>query len=201
MKKHIYIFLAVALAGMAATITVQQATIRKRTEQRDIAQRNTDALINDVEHYRISDSLSAIEVGSLTLSLKEYEKYRSEDAALISQLRGRQKDLESIISTQTKTITRLENIPIRDSIVYIAGTVDTIRCMSYSDQWLDFVGCENGTISITTRDELLITTSVEYRRALGFLWRTKKVKSQSSSAVSKNPHTEITDMEHIIISK
>ncbi len=201
MKKYIYTLLVVVFVGMAATISIQRSTIHKRTDQRDTALRNAESLLADVNRYRVGDSLSAIQIGSLSLSLKEYEKYRADDATLIKQLRADRKSLQDVVSAQTKTITQLENAPVKDSIIYVEGRADTVQCVSFSDQWLDFIGCMNGSVRIESRDALLITTSVEYKRALGFLWRTKKIKSQSSSALSKNPRTIITDMEHVIISK
>jgi hypothetical protein len=77
--------------------------------------------------------------------------------------------------------------------------------MEYHDEWLDFVGCQSGdgdgSAEITSREALVCVTHVEYRRFLGFLWRTKKIKGQETDAVSKNRRTEIVSMEHIIITK
>ncbi len=63
-------------------------------------------------------------------------------------------------------------------VLYIlpGDTVTTVlRCIEYSDKWVDLDGCIiNNTFSgkIITRDSLLITESVQYKRWLGFLWKT-----------------------------
>ena len=54
---------------------------------------------------------------------------------------------------------------------------------------------------IITRDSLLITESVQYKRFLNFLWKTKRIKKREFDIVSKNPYTKITGFEVITIEK
>jgi hypothetical protein len=100
-----------------------------------------------------------------------------------------------------KTINELR-ANVRDSIVYLPGdTVTTVlRCIEYSDKWVDLDGCIiNNTFSgkIITRDSLLITESVQYKRWLGFLWKTKRIKNREFDIVSKNPNSKITGFANI----
>ena len=94
---------------------------------------------------------------------------------------------------------------VRDSIVYLPGdTVTTVlRCIEYSDKWVDFDGCTtpNGlfTGQFINRDSLLIAETVKYKRFLGFLWKTKKIKNREIDIVSKNPATKILGFEFITI--
>lgn len=204
MKRCIYIAAAVIVAAMVATIGIQSVKLKSLAAERDRYQHNTNALLSDVYAYKVRDSLNAAKVGTLTLTLREYERFRAEDATLIGSLRADKQTLQSVTTTQMRTITELQNLPIRDSVIHRAGRVDTVRYMEYHDKWLDFIGCQNdsvGAASIASREELLISTHIEYKRWLGFLWRTKKIKSQDTDAVSKNPRTEIVDLEHVIITK
>lgn len=205
MKKYI-IIAAIALAVAAVvTIWVQRSRINQLTGERDKYRTNTETLLQEVSRYQTKDSLNAAKVGVLELKLSEFEKYRASDAELIKTLQTKNRDLERVTTTQMETINELR-ATVRDSIVYLPGdTVTTVlRCIEYSDKWVDFDGCiKNNTFSgkIITRDSLLITETVQYKRWLGFLWKTKRIKNREFDIVSKNPHTKITGFEVITIEK
>lgn len=205
MKKYL-IIAAIALAVAAVvTIWVQRSRINQLTGERDKYRTNTETLLQDVSRYQTKDSLNAAKVGVLELKLSEFEKYRASDAELIKTLQTKNRELEAVTTAQMETITKLR-ATVRDSIVYLPGdTVTTVlRCIEYSDKWVDFDGCiKNNTFSgkIITRDSLLITETVQYKRWLGFLWKTKRIKNREFDIVSKNPHTKITGFEVITIEK
>lgn len=205
MKKYL-IIAAIALAVAAVvTIWVQRSRINQLTGERDKYRTNTETLLQDVSRYQTKDSLNAAKVGVLELKLSEFEKYRASDAELIKTLQAKNRDLERVTTTQMETINELR-ATVRDSIVYLPGdTVTTVlRCIEYSDKWVDFDGCiKNNTFSgkIITRDSLLIVETVQYKRWLGFLWKTKKIKNRQIDVVSKNPATKILGVEFVTIEK
>lgn len=205
MKKYL-IIAAIALAVSAVvTIWVQRSRINTLTGERDKYRTNTETLLQEVSRYQTKDSLNAAKVGVLELKLSEFEKYRASDAELIKTLQTKNRELERVTTTQMETINELR-ATVRDSIVYLPGdTVTTVlRCIECSDKWVDFDGCiKNNTFSgkIITRDSLLITETVQYKRWLGFLWKTKRIKNREFDIVSKNPHTKITGFEVITIEK
>lgn len=205
MKKYL-IWAAIAMVVAAvATIWVQRTKIEKLTDERNRYRGNTETLLQDVETYKTKDSLNAAKVGVLELKLSEFERYRASDTELIKTLQTKNRELERVTTTQMETINELR-ATVRDSVVYLPGdTVTTVlRCIEYSDKWVDFDGCiKNNTFSgkIITRDSLLITETVQYKRWLGFLWKTKRIKNREFDIVSKNPHTKITGFEVITIEK
>lgn len=205
MKKYL-IIAAIALAVAAVvTIWVQRSRINQLTGERDKYRTNTETLLQDVRTYQTKDSLNAAKVGVLELKLSEFEKYRASDAELIKTLQTKNRELERVTTTQMETINELR-ATVRDSVVYLLGdTVTTVlRCIEYSDKWVDFDGCiKNNTFSgkIITRDSLLITETVQYKRWLGFLWKTKKIKNREIDVISRNPHTKIMGVEYIEIEK
>lgn len=203
MKK--YIILAAIIMAVAAAFWFQQKRINNLTVERDKYRSNTETLLQDVRTYQTKDSLNAAKVGNLELKLSEYKKYRADDAALIKSLQTKNRDLQRVTTAQMETINELR-ANVRDSIVYLPGdTVTTVlRCIEYSDKWVDFDGCIiNNTFSgkIITRNSLLITESVQYKRWLGFLWKTKRIKNREFDIVSKNPNSKITGFEVITIEK
>lgn len=205
MKKYL-IWAAIAMVVAAvATIWVQRTKIEKLTDERNRYRGNTETLLQDVETYKTKDSLNAAKVGVLELKLSEFEKYRASDAELIKTLQTKNRELERVTTTQMETINELR-ATVRDSVVYLPGdTVTTVlRCIEYSDKWVDLDGCIiNNTFSgkIITRDSLLIAETVQYKRFLGFLWKTKKIKNREIDVVSKNPATKILGVEFVTIEK
>lgn len=202
--KKILIYTAI-IGAIAAVIWGQHVRIKNLTADRDKYKSNTETLLQDVKTYQTKDSLNAAKVGNLELKLSEYKKYRADDAALIKSLQTKNRDLQRVTTAQMETINELR-ANVRDSIVYLPGdTVTTVlRCIEYSDKWVDFDGCIiNNMFSgkIITRDSLLITESVQYKRFLNFLWKTKRIKNREFDIVSKNPYTKITGFEVITIEK
>lgn len=195
--------LAVVVIAAAISVVWADRTINRLTAERDKYRNNTETLLCDVETYRVRDSLNAARVQSLELSVKEFERFRAADAALIKQLKARNRDLAAVNKTQSQTIIELQAAPrdtfiVRDSIPIPAVAV---HC---GDAWFDFDGLLTATEftgTLANRDSLLIAESVQYKRFLGFLWKTNKVKNRRVDVVSKNPHTSILGVEHVVIEK
>jgi len=204
MKK--YLILAAIILAVAAAFWVQHVKIKRLTEERDRYRSNTEILLQDVKTYQTKDSLNAIKVGNLELSLAEYKKYRADDLALIKTLRAKNRDLERVTTTQMETINELR-ATVRDSVVYLPGdTVTTVlRCVDIVEPWFELHGCATPDGQFTgthiNRDSLLIVETVQYKRWLGFLWKTKKIKNREIDVISRNPHTKIMGAEYIEIEK
>ena len=192
--------------AVAAAFWFQQKRINNLTVERDKYRSNTEILLQDVKTYQTKDSLNAIKVGNLELSLAEYKKYRADDLALIKTLQAKNRDLERITTTQMETINELR-ATVRDSVVYLPGdTVATVlRCVDIVEPWFELHGCTTpaGVFTGThiNRDSLLIAETVQYKRFWGFLWKTKKIKNREIDVVSKNPATRILGVEFVTIEK
>ena len=194
------------VVAAVATIWVQRTKIEKLTDERNRYRGNTETLLQDVETYKTKDSLNAAKVGVLELKLSEFEKYRASDAELIKTLQTKNRDLERVTTTQMETINELR-ATVRDSVVYLPGdTVTTVlRCIDVVEPYFELHGCTTpaGVFTGThiNRDSLLIAETVQYKRWLGFLWKTKKIKNRQIDVVSKNPATKILGVEFVTIEK
>jgi len=202
MKK--YLFLAAVAIVAALAVMWADRKIERLTAERDRYAGNTAALLSDVERYRVRDSLNAARVQSLELTVKEFERFRADDAALIKQLKQRNRDLAAVNKTQSQTIIDLRAVP-RDTVVLVRDSIITpavaVHC---GDMWFDFDGYLTDKEFVGTlknRDSILLAETVKYRRFLGFLWKTKQIDEWPIQAVTKNPHTEIMGIEHVIIEK
>lgn len=206
MKKYL-IIAAIALAVAAVvTIWVQRSRINQLTGERDEYRTNTETLLQDVSRYQTKDSLNAARVGVLELELSEYKKYRESDAELIKSLQLKNRELQNVTSAQMETITKL-NGNVRDSIVYLPEDTTTIvlKCVDISDPWFSLNGCATPdgkfTGTFINRDSILIVETIEYKRFLNFLWKTKKIKNRDFRIISRNPHTKILGFEVVTIRK
>lgn len=169
--------------------------------ERDKYKNNTEILLGRVEHYRTQDSLNAARVKGLELSLAEFEQYRAADAALIKSLKQRNRDLQSVNDMQMQTIIEMQGAP-RDTIIIRDSVPAKAKAVECGDPWYSFKGLLTDTDfsgRLETRDSLIISESVEHKRFLNFLWKTRKVKNRQIDAVNRSPHSKIADIVFVVI--
>lgn len=200
-KEILIVFLALVII---AFLVLNHRTVNKLKAERDRYQHNSEVLMSDVTFYKTQDFLNCARVESLELTVKEFQRFRAEDAALIKSLQKKNRDLSSVNKTQSETIIALQSVPkdttiiVKDSIVIPAVKIHS------GDAWYDFDGLltkDEFTGTLRNRDSLVVAETVRYKRFLGFLWKTKEVKDRQVDVVSKNPHTHIMGVEYITISK
>lgn len=195
--------IAAILAAILCLISFQRESIRNLRTERDKYKNNTESLLSDVETFRVRDSLSAARVQSLELTIKEYQRFRADDAALIRELKAKNRDLAAVNKTQSQTIINLQAIP-RDTIVIRDSVQVPAVAVHCGDAWFDFDGVLTETEftgTLANRDSLLLAESVRHKRFLGFLWKTKKIQDRELDVISRNPHTTILGIEHVVIEK
>lgn len=212
MKKIIIKIVLIATA--AITLVFAFSKIHSLKEENARLKSNQDILLTEKEFvmsesqkYKVSDSLNAVRVSELELTLKEYKQYRSEDLKLIEQLKAGKSDLQKIITSQYETISTLY-AKLQDSIRIDTTTnqIDTLKCFDYKSKWTDVKGCvdlrrDTVELQINNRESLKVVETVTYKRFLGFLWKTNKVKSRQVDVVSENPNTEIMNCEYVSIKR
>lgn len=198
-----WLIVGAIFAALLVFAGFQQNAIENLKQERNRYERNTESLLMDVAQYKTRDSLNAAKVGALELTIEEYKRFRAADAKLIKTLQTKNRDLTAVTAAQSQTIMELSAIPrdtviIRDSVAIPAVAVHT------GDAWYDFNGVlteKEFTGTLVNRDSLLVAETVQYKRFLGFLWKTKRIKNKQIDVVSKNPHTTIMGIEYIEIEK
>ena len=196
-----WIIVAVAILAAALAVIWADKKIGRLTAQRDKYRNNTETLLADMEMYRVRDSLHAARVQSLELTIKEYERFRADDAALIKQLKQRNRDLTAVNKTQSQTIIDLRAIP-RDTVVVRDSVRVPAVAVHCGDAWYNFDGLltkDEFTGKMEHRDSLLLVESVRYKRFLW--WKTKRIKDRQLDCVSKSPHNSIIGLEYVVIEK
>lgn len=202
MKKIIIILGVLVVVLVAYFLNVRVSQLK---HDRDTYKRNNAVLLNDVKYYRALDSLNAAKVGVLELSIQDYERFMKEDADLINKLKRKNEELQNFSKIQAETIIKIR-AQVKDSLIYIPGDTayQSIHCVSFRDSWTNIDACVyNDTLigDIQIRDSLILYETIIYKRFLGVLWKTKKIKERSFNIVSKNPYTEIKGVEVVSIRK
>lgn len=208
--KTITIIKLCLITAVAITIAVLFTRVNNLVEENRRLQNNqavllteNNAIMAECRKYKTSDSLNAYKVSELQLTLEEYKKFRSQDLELIRKLKLDKSDMQKVINSQSETIYDLTT-QIRDTTIVIDTVERDFKSFDYKSKWVDVSGqidLASNTVSldIRNREELTIVESVERKRFLGFLWKTNKIKRRDVDVVSKNPNTEIVDVDYVSI--
>ena len=195
-NKIIAILSAIILGLIVAVFLLAQCSSNLKQE-RDDYKRNMDAALTECVTWKTKDSLSAAKNDILELRMSELEKYRAEDLATIKSLKKKNESLNQLVKENAETKIEIKTV-VKDSIIYLPDTSKIVKAIDWEDPWAEFhavIDDEDFDATLTNRDSLLVGTATEYKRFLGFLWKTNKIKSQSVYVTSKNPHTVIQDVE------
>ena len=212
MKKIIIKIAIIAVAILALVLAFHKMHKLKEENARllsnqEILLTQKQTVMAESQAYKVSDSLNAAKVSELQFTLKEYKKYRAQDLQLIEQLKVKKSDLQKVIGSQMETINSLST-KLNDSIRIdtITNIVDTLKCFDYKSKWTDVSGCidlkrDSINLQIKNRESLKIVETVIYKRFLGFLWKTNKIKDRQVDVVSENPNTTITNLDYVSIKR
>lgn len=199
MKKYISIIFALALIsiGIACIISRLNASRARYMQYKQ----NQETLLDSLEYYKTLDSLNTVRIGSLTLSLEDYKKYRAEDYSIVNSATKHEKlsSVNTVSSETSNSIITLLRDTVRDTIY-----ADTIKAFSYKSKYTDVNGLifsDSIKIDIHNREELIVMQSIEKKKFLGirlpiWLFGQKRVNVR---VVSKNPNTQIINSEFVNI--
>ena len=169
------------------------------SQDRDLYKRNMNSALIECIEWKTKDSLSAAKNATLNLKISELERYRINDINQINQLKKKNEELNNLIKNSSKTEIKIIT-QLKDTVIY----KDTVKCFNWNDNWTSVKGLiqkDTVDLNISNSDSLVISVATKYKRFLGFLWKTKKIKDQNVYVVSKNPHTTITNIEYYGVSK
>lgn len=162
----------------------------------EIAYQNSISVSMDSLHkYKVADSLNAIHISDIELSLKQYKQLRAGDAKLIKQLKADK--LTTVVNPEMVIRYKIKT-QLKDSIIYR----DTVKAINYHDYWNSVTGYftkDSANLNIQSKDELLITKSIERKRFLGIKLNPKLFgyRNLQLNIVSKNPNCAISNIEYI----
>lgn len=203
MKNTIYRIAAIAVLALCAFLAWKR--YKSVMAERDLLRSNQETILRDYDIkvkeanlYKVRDSLSAVKIGAMQLTLDEYKALNSDSYSIIKELKGRNGDLESAVEASMMN-EKVIHTYIRDTV--LIG--DTVQHFSYNDKWTSVTGFvkypDSVYLQVRNREYIRAVEVVEYKRFLGFLWKTRRVKSREIKIMSDNPNTEIIDASYVRI--
>lgn len=203
MNKIVLKFTAIAIISIVALLAYEYVSNLQKENKR--LANNQAVLLDSVHFYKTADSFNAAKVNVLELSLLDYKKYREEDAALIKKLKAGK--LSSSTNVQASTTTNITT-QFKDSIVYKDKLIpiDTLKQIIFDSDWTTargYITNDSLYLRVVNREHLLITESLVKKKFLFFKLPVKLFgyKTKRLDVISKNPNTEITNLEFIQIYK
>lgn len=192
--------LIIGAVGVALLIVIfclfkRVGTLR---DERDKYESNTNVLLSELTTYKTKDSLNVTRIDELRLREDEFNRYMRETSDLVKTLNVHNRELTKAITATTNNDTHIITV-VKDSVLYDTLTA---KCIDYDDAYIQVHGCATsdtfvGDVSVT--DSLYVFETVEYKRFLGFLWKTKKIKNRKFDIMSKNKNTHISGFEVVTI--
>lgn len=193
-----YIALVMIMVG---AVMLQQHYINQLKRENESLSVTKATLLDTVAVYRTKNGLQAAQIGEIRLTMDELKKYRSEDLKLIESLKTKGRDIERYVTVNTHTTDTIYSV-LRDSIIRRDTIMAPVRAIDIDKRWYSlhgFIAADTLMGTLTTRSSLKIVETVKYKRFLGFLWKTNKVKNRKVDVTSLNPNETIENVEFIVL--
>lgn len=193
-KLSIILTIAVVALGSALSLSADYG-IKKNADCKRL-ESNQYALTDQIETFRIRDSLNGASIRSLTLREDEFKSHFASLNALVRELGIKVKHIENISENSTKSEYRIDT-EVRQSVI----SDRSVQTIDYRDPYLSLSGAiSEGRFrgNIECRDTLTQIVHRIPRKFLFIRWGTKELRQQ---IVSSNPHTQITYSRNIRITK
>lgn len=209
MKK--YLIIATVILAVAGVVGFQQCSLAKLKAKNESLTQTKGALLDSVRHYQTKDGLNAAEMAGIRLTIDELKRYRADDLKLIESLKTNGRDVERVVTVNTHTRDTLytvlkEKEIYRDTIYNNVVQVEPVKvkAIDIEKPWYSlhgYIDADTLVGDLQTRSKLKIVETVKYKRFLGFLWKTNKVKDRKIDVTSLNPNETIENVEFILIDK
>lgn len=202
--KVILLSIIVACAGIFIALVKQNVKLRNENA---IQTENVYALSNTVKRYIVDDSLKAVKIQGLTLSLNDLKQVNSKLYDNIKKLDVKNKNLESIVAIYQQQITNNKD-SVRVETIVVKGIVNdtTIQRFEWHNDW-NRIRCEiqnntilPGKLQLNSRDSIYFATQIKYKRYWYTFWKRTPIGVQID-ALNMNPNSEISGSDYVKLRK
>ena len=194
-------YLVLLIVALSITSGILIRSREKIIEERDLYKHNSEALLSENKRIQIDSSTMALDIKTLTMSLKEYKQYRTEDKERIEKMGVKIKNLEAIAKHKVEINAPIQ-AEVKDSIFKRDTVPIYIKTIKMDTPHLKLDGIiENNKLTGKVRIPIMLNQAiwVEYKHK--FLWWQWKVKAIHQTISSDNPYAEIEYSEYIKIKK
>lgn len=203
MKKYLIITVATLLIALFGLLKLWAITLKDRNRMAE----NQEALMAEIQSYKLADSSNALAIGTLHLKLSEIRNSSNaqmeEMKASLKKMNIRLRDLQSFSSASTSTVTHVNTI-LRDSTIH---DTTSIKYLSVRTRWNDV----DITVYPESRDSISFKV-ITYDKMEQVLWKEPRgIKFWKKAFWRKrpirqtirfqNPNTIITYPQSITVGK
>ena len=191
--------LIVAVLVLGGVVWLQHRHAAWLRAERERYQSNNTALLSEIKRMQVDSSTMALDAKTLQLTIDEYKRFRSKDAATIKRLGVKVKNLEAAARHELD-VTGPINAAVRDTVI-IRDTMPVSRQkVEMLTPHIELTGIiENERLKGSIRIPVILrqAISLEYKGC----WFWKRVKAVHQTISSDNPYVEIKYSEYIQIHK
>lgn len=194
-------YLVLLIVALSITSGILIRSREKIIEERDLYKHNSEALLAENKRIQIDSSTMALDIKTLTMSLKEYKQYRTKDKERIEKMGVKIKNLEAIAKHKVEINAPIQ-AEVKDSILERDTVPIYIKTIKMDTPHLKLDGIiEDNKLTGKVRIPIMLNQAiwVEYKHK--FLWWQWKVKAIHQTISSDNPYAEIEYSEYIKIKK
>ena len=189
------IYFFVIIFFLTGIIFILSYNLKKERSEVTRLTGNQYSLLEDIQLYRMKDSLSVANIRYLQFTKQEFEQHCKEQKKIIDELKVKVKRLKAISTTKIETEYKIDT-KLQERIVE-NDSLNVLKCLEFHDAYLDVSGCmdkERFIGSIISRDTLYQIVYRVPHRFWFIKWGTKGIKQQ---IVSKNPYNQFVYSEYI----
>lgn len=190
--------LSITVLILCTVIYFQHRRLQRLVLECERLELNQECLTSEITRLKRDSTLSAIDVKSLQLSVKEYKRLRSKDAKEIKRLGIKVKNLTMASKHQLGVNVHIET-PLKDTIILKDSLPIIRKRIDFINQHITFKGLLSDNqlrADIHVPVHLRQVVWVEYKRRWLF-W--KRVKAIHQTISSDNPYVDIIYSECIKI--
>lgn len=193
--------LILLILSLGITVTILHQQNRKLSDEKNVYQGNTQALLSNMKRMQIDSATIAMDVKELRLTLNEYELYRAADAEKIRKMGIRLKDLQ-LAARHELTVNAPIETQLKDSAVIRDTVLLSVKTIDVHTPYLQINGTiENNHLSGNIRLPVNLHQAVWIEHRHRFLWWRWGLKAIHQTIAADNPHVEINYSEVIEIRK
>ena len=169
------------------------------SKEKERYRNNADALLSEMEQWKIDSAMMASTVKVLSLTLEEYKCYRAEDVAIIKKMGVKIKNLKAAAKHEIEIGVPI-NAEVKDSVILRDTIPIYIKNIKMQNPYIQLHGAiENnrliGEIHLPVHLHQAIWIEYKYK----FLWWKWKIKAVHQTISSDNPYVEIKYSELVNI--
>ena len=203
-KTNKWLLLDMTILAIMLFVFIEAYTNKKH--EKTIWKQNTEAALSEIETYKINDSIQAVKINGLIMSLNDAEIMNKNLVDQVKHLNLKNNELSALIAIQQEQL--LQN----PDTIYVTVTppIDTTARqlnVSYNDKWIDvkiriddygdkaFVPPSG--LQLQSRDSVYAVPTIKWKGC----WFWKRAVGVQLHMFNSNPHTKIVGAQYIELKK